>query len=29
MSRFFPQYVVFLAIHLLFIGAALTVAALN
>ena len=29
MQRFFPPYVVFLAAHVLFIGAALTVAALN
>jgi len=29
MQRFFPPYIVFLAAHLLFIGAALTVAAFN
>jgi hypothetical protein len=29
MQRFFPQYLVFLAAHLVFIGAALTVAMLN
>lgn len=29
MQRFFPKYLVFLAAHLVFIGAALTVAMLN
>jgi hypothetical protein len=29
MQRFLPQYLVFLAAHLIFIGAALTVAVLN
>jgi len=29
MQRFYPQYLVFLAAHLVFIGAALTVAVFN
>ncbi len=29
MQRFYPQYLVFLAAHLIFIGAALTVAVFN
>jgi hypothetical protein len=29
MQRFYPQYLVFVAAHLIFIGAALTVAVFN